>query len=227
MLLSPMYDMRLTAAPPRERLAAPAPFPRPVLTRGDNVGILELLAARPDAMAAARDGFEPGMRTHCWRAGARAARCPLTRPGDCSGWFEDGAAGGAPPPARASSGALQCLPAVLLLGARGCGTAQLAASLGAHPDVTVVGPAAQGQGAPRPLRPWWSHGPLASFSAAIRSAVAAVAARPAQQLLLQWSTLDRDAAGLAPALWDANVSLADLLPRTPPPSGPEPWARRL
>jgi len=30
---------------------------------------------------------------------------------------------------------------------------------------------------------------------------------------VQWSTLGRDAVGLGAALWDANVSLAELLPR--------------
>ena len=47
LLLSPAYDMRSPAGPPRARLlATPAPFPRLVLTRGDNVGIHELLKAR-------------------------------------------------------------------------------------------------------------------------------------------------------------------------------------
>ena len=68
LLLSPTYDMRtrhghaggVPRAPRAPRLLAqPAPFPRAVLTRGDNIGIRELLRARPDAMSAARDGLDP------------------------------------------------------------------------------------------------------------------------------------------------------------------------
>ena len=76
----------------------PAPFPRAVLTRGDNVGIRELLRARPDAMSAARDGLDPRYaRTPCWRRrrGGRGARCPLARPADCAEWFSTPASGAA------------------------------------------------------------------------------------------------------------------------------------
>ena len=233
LLLSPAYDLRsrhayaagVPRAPRAPRLLAePAPFPRAVVTRGDNIGIHELLKARPDAMSAAHDGLDPRyVRTPCWRPGARGARCPLARPADCAEWFPAPASGAA----AAAAGALRCLPAVLLLGARGCGVSRLAALLGRHPDVTVAGqraaggaaaggPAAVGRGAATHVRPWWSHASLDSFDAAVRGSVGAVEARPSRQLLVQWSTLGRDSVGLGAALWDANVSLAELLPRVQP-----------
>jgi len=200
LLLSPAYDMRsrharaggVPRAPRVPRLLAqPAPFPRAVLTRGDNIGIRELLRARPDAMSAARDGLDPRYaRTPCWRPGARGARCPLARPADCAEWFSAPASGAAAAAGAAAAGALRCLPAVLLLGARGCGASRLAALLGRHPDVTLAGERAAGgaaeatAGAAAQVRPWWSHASLDAFDAAVRGSLGAVEARPAHQLLI-------------------------------------------
>ena len=238
LLLSPAFDMRAdhpqspadmraaaaaaaaaeAAAAERPLLGIPAPFPRPVLTRGDNVGIHELVAAKPDAMAAATDGFNRSMRTPCWRPGARAARCPLVRAADCASWFGKSDGGGGGRGGDEEEGQ-HCLPALLLLGGRSCGVRELASALGRHPDVTVAASSdARGGAAGRHVRPWWSHPSLDAFrtAAVSRRHVQALEAAPATQLLLQWGVLDAEAAGLSARLWDANVSLADLLPRVQP-----------
>ena len=58
---------------------------------------------------------------------------------------------------------MTCLPPVLLLGARGCGAAQLHRGLSAHPLVAAL---------PGLVHPWWAHPSLRNFSetASVRAA---------------------------------------------------------
>ena len=204
LVVSPAYDVRAPPPPPQEAplLATPAPFPRPVLTRGSNIGIAQLLSARPDALALSlRDANRSFARTPCWSAAAPRRACPLARAADCDAWQRL-----ASPPATAG-GAPRCLPAALLLGGAGCGVDGVGRLLARHPSVVVPRALRNGNGAAARLRPWWSYPTLSAFSAAMgEGAAARVAAAPEASLLLQWDTLDASSVGLA----DGGAGTASL-----------------
>ena len=120
----------------------------------------------------------------------------------------------------------RCLPAALLLGARGCGAPAFGHRLLSHPGIARV---------PRGMSPWWTYPSLENFTEhpGMRSAVAGIVARdggarddarhdarhgassaPATALLLvQQSTLDARSAGWGRVLRAKGVELFDLLPR--------------
>ena len=132
-----------------------------------------------------------------------------------------------------STAATRCLPAALLLAARGCsGVAPLWRALSSHPEIV---------GGPTRMRPWWSYRSLDNLTEApqMRDAVTAILdghtapttaldghtaptttleSSIGGRLLLQRAPLDARSLGLLhhTSLRDARVSLADLLPRVQP-----------
>lgn len=249
LLLVPSFDMRrppLGALSSRPLLAQPAPLPRPMVVRSDNVGVRQAAAAVHLAFEAVNDGLavgRQGPRTHCWVRGTAAAtpaaKCPLRRKADCHEWregaegFNEGARAAAPSkePESQAVHRTRCLPSALLLGARGCGTPAFGRRLAEHPDVVST---------PSTLLPWWSYRALANFTegVGVRTAVAELLAKQASPglrgegpqraehaalagdgvgpLLLQRSVLDARAAGLGRVLRRAGVGLGDVLPRVQP-----------
>ena len=190
--------------------------------------------------------IEPRQRTNApsWAVGRAGAvlgtkACPLRRPLDCPEWPSASPQPAAPtdetqrptdetqrPTDEAQRPAdeprRRCLPAALVLGARGCGAPAFGQRLLSHPDVAR---------APRGLAPWWTYPSLENFTEhpGMRRAVAGVVARedgarygarhgappaPATALLLvQQSTLDARSAGWGRVLRAKGVELFDLLPR--------------
>ena len=194
----------------------------------------------------------PGQRQHDprQRTGTRASSfkaCPLRRPLDCPEWPSSSPQPAAPTdetrrpidePLRptdetqrpADEPRRRCLPAALLLGARGCGAPAFGQRLLSHPDVAR---------APRGMAPWWTYPSLENFTdhPGMRRAVAGVLAReggarhdarrdarrdarhgapPAPTtglLLVQQSTLDARSAGWGRVLRAKGVELFDMLPR--------------
>ena len=181
----------------------------------------------------------PGQRQHDPRQRTKAPSfkaCPLRRPLDCPEWPSASPQPAAPtdesqrpidePQRRADEPRRRCLPAALVLGARGCGAPAFGQRLLSHPDVAR---------APRGMAPWWTYPSLENFTEhpGMRRAVAGVVARedgarhgalhgarhgalsaPATALLLvQQSTLDARSAGWGRVLRAKGVELFDLLPR--------------
>ena len=246
-------------APATPLLATPAPLPRAVLVRTDNIGVAAVAAAHAEALAASHEGVRiPSMRSPCWYAepappalvegtvhgahgdrgawthapppGAAVGRCPLRRKADCTSWPPRDLATrvadptGAPlvpngsvtrsavlrDPAASPAVRVRCLPAALVLGARGCGAPKLTRLLSWHPHVVV---------APRSVeRPWWAAASLSNWtdSAPLQKAAAAVLRRPRRSLLLQHAKFDAHAAGLSTSMRSAGISLGDVLPRLQP-----------
>ena len=179
-------------------LVQPATLPRPIAVRSDNVGVTSVATARFDALAASVNSFDSGMRSTCWRdephvpppqakaatsqQNARGAAsqqtsqaCPLKRPSDCTDWprassasatLKDGPASLSPDATDRSMG---CLPAALILGARGCGSSLLDRLLSIHPHVTS---------APPGMNPWWAYTQLGNFTRDARMYARAVHALP-------------------------------------------------
>ncbi|KAL1519809.1 hypothetical protein AB1Y20_023316 [Prymnesium parvum] len=198
--LVPSFDMRRERATAPRLARPPAPLARPVLTRSDNIGVAQLWRAAPQAMGAATDGFNSSWRTPCWRPGSALAGCPLKRAADCAQWRPEDKA----PRLDRASARRACLPAALLLGARGCGGEEMAQQLASHPDVTLA----------RAAEPWWQFKSLSTFLEGLRGETAEVDSRGATQLLLQRTLLDVVSTGAQ--LRRDGVTLADLLPRVQP-----------
>lgn len=213
LMVVPTFDVRGSRRDggPADRqqplLVPPAPLARPLLTRSDNIGVREAVAARPEAFAAARDGFDPGVRAAtCWSTGRRGAECPLRRKADCDDWR--GYAERQVMPGDDET--TRCLPAALVLAPRGCAhAAQLGRMIESHPDVV---------GAPASLRPWWAYRAVSNLTERplMRAAARRALERPGSRLLVQRSLLDARSVGLDASLRRAGVGLHDLLPRVQP-----------
>ena len=127
---------------------------------------------------------EPRQRTKApsWAVGRAGAvlgtkapslkACPLRRPLDCPEWPSNSPQPAAPtdepqrptdepqrptdePQRRADEPRRRCLPAALVLGARGCGAPAFGQRLLSHPDVAR---------APRGMAPWWTYPSLENFT---------------------------------------------------------------
>ena len=171
----------------------------------------------------------PGQREHGPPSKAPPSKaCPLRRPSDCPEWptSPQPAAPTDEPRRPPDEPRRRCLPAALLLGARGCGAPAFGHRLLSHPGIARV---------PRGMSPWWTYPSLENFTEhpGMRSAVAGIVARdggarddarhdarhgassaPATALLLvQQSTLDARSAGWGRVLRAKGVELFDLLPR--------------
>lgn len=260
-------------------LVRPAPLPRPLAVRSDNVGLHAAAAARREAIATSRFEVDLSLRSHCWRgmapdevkspkhvrsSGRLGSTCPLRRETDCVEWPSSNQSvttaslsplptgsftradlsakpatitSTASPPVS-HGGILHCLPSVLILGARGCGSSLLHRILAVHPHVVS---------APASMNPWWAYDRLGvNFTSNVlmcadcpkrplaraelsqvscndrvfgqpacgrQRAAARLLSSPRHSLLLQHAPLDALSAGVGTSLQSAGISLGELLLR--------------